>query len=139
MQYTTAEALAKGYDILKMQSGMDPSWVATLPITDGMRILDVGCYKGRDLRWIFFNFPKCELYGVDKQQVCIDHCQQTHADTSIKWFCVDGSSLPFSDGFFDLVFSNGLDTDVSPEEWINIEKEMNRVGKKVVNGSQITN
>lgn len=134
MRLRTSEAKARGLDILKLQSASDISFVGKLPIKDGMRILDVGCFKGRDLRWIAKNFPNCDLYGIDKYQECIDYCIREQADINVKWAVCDATDLPFSGKIFDIVFSNGVLNDVEEKEAKAILKEMNRIGKQVYNG-----
>lgn len=129
MEYRTADAVRAGLNVLKMQPLVDVEWVRTLPIEDGMKILDVGCFKGRDLRQIWANYPNCKLTGVDRYQPAIDYCREKHADIGATWVVAEGNSLPFKDKEFDVVFENGMliENDDSKE----IRAEMERVGKAV--------
>lgn len=132
MEYRTADAVKAGLDPLKMQPKVDVEWVRTLPIEDGMKVLDVGCFKGRDIRQLWADFPNCQLTGVDRYQPAVDYCREHHADTGATFIHAEGTKLPFKDKEFDVVFENGMIADQDNPETIKfIKAEMERVGKAV--------
>jgi len=132
MEYTTKQAIQEGLDPLKLGVKVDFEWVRTLPIRDGMKVLDVGCFKGRDLRQLWADFPGCILTGVDDYAPAIEYCEQKHADIGATWVVAEAQSLPFKDKEFDVVYENGLIADnPDPKVVKAIKAEMERVGKAV--------
>lgn len=132
MEYKTSDATKVGLDVMKMQPLVDVEWVRTIPITDGMKVLDVGCFKGRDIRQLWADYPNCQLFAVDILQPAIDFCKENHADTGATFLCCDAVKLPFKDKEFDVVYENGMIADnTDPREIKAIKAEMERVGKAV--------
>jgi SAM-dependent methyltransferase len=78
------------------------------PVHDGpIRILDVGCGWGRDLAAIRDSLGPAravELYGVE----CTEDLSRRARDYGVSTVALDleTSSLPFPDGFFDIVTAN---------------------------------
>ncbi len=88
----------------------------------GKKVLDMGCGKGRYLRFLKITYPKAQLYGVDLSEEMLKSCPKT-AITTV------GSMLNinYPDSFFDCVLSVE-----ALEHAINVEaavKEMVRVLK----------
>ena len=110
---------------------VDLEFVATIPVVDGMSVLDVGCFNGRDLRHIWAYHPSCKLVGVDNLKKAIEYCKEKHADTHIEWAVADALKLPFKDHEFDIVYGNGLLSELQVEDRSMAIAEMMRVGKKV--------
>lgn len=133
MEYTVDAAVEEGIDPLRLQPKVNVEWVRTLPIKDGMKVLDVGCFKGRDLRQLWADYPNCQLTGVDRYQPVIDYCKEKHADTGATFVCADAAKLPFADQEFDVVYENGfiLECELSGQDVKAIKAEMERVGKAV--------
>lgn len=129
----------------------DYEFVNRIIIEDGMSVLDVGCFDGRDLRQLWFQAndsakdfnearnkdnrhlwaknPNSKFVGVDVLEVCIEHCLDKHNDTDIEFILADANALPFKDKEFDVVYCNGLFSDM--EDPSMARKEVLRVGKKV--------
>lgn len=108
----------------------DREFVNTLEIRDGMSVLDVGVFKGRDIRMLWHRFPGNRFVGVDIQPLCINLCRKRNADTTIEFYVASVLSLPFKDKEFDLVYSNGLLSDLDTDEDRRIAiSEMRRVAK----------
>jgi SAM-dependent methyltransferase len=61
------------------------------------RVLDVGCATGAIVRWL--NELGCEAHGVDVSDWAVRNAQHPNVQRS------SADSLPFADGFFDLVIS----------------------------------
>ena len=116
--------------IKSMQSYVDVEWVNTLPIKDGTTVLDVGCFKGRDLRQLWANNPKTILTGLDIQEEAIKYCMEKHEDIGATWIVGNALSLPFADKEFDISYANGLLSDMSPEDAILARAELKRVAKQ---------
>ncbi|MEW6441346.1 MAG: sulfotransferase [bacterium] len=70
-----------------------------------LRLLEIGCGVGRMSRHLADAFG--EVCGVDVSGEMIDRARRLHAErANLKFYETDGSSLePFSDGYFDIVFS----------------------------------
>lgn len=66
-----------------------------------MKILDLWCGDGNNKHKIYSE--KNETYGIDIEQGNIDHCKKKFPNHSFQK--VDGKTLPFVDGFFDMIHS----------------------------------
>lgn len=66
-------------------------------------ILDYGCGVGAWLGVLAHEFPDARLYGIDISDVAIDKARERYSNYHLRSF--DGSTMPFSDEQFDLVFS----------------------------------
>lgn len=93
----------------------------------GLKILEVGCGAGSELRnFIKYGASPEMLYGVDILEERIEQGQAVNP--AINFMRASAESLPFTDGFFDLVcqfvmFTSILDDDVKK----TIATEMMRV------------
>ena len=68
------------------------------------KILNIGCGVGRLEEFMSKDFE--EVYGVDISEVMVEQSRKRLSDKkNVKFFATDGVSLPFEDGFFDLIFS----------------------------------
>lgn len=73
-------------------------------IKPGIRILDVGCGNGdlvAELRRLGF-----EAYGCDFRFKAGKHMDRLHAENYLREIRVEPYSLPFDDGFFDIIVSH---------------------------------
>ena len=76
-----------------------------LPATDGLRILDFGCGTGLSTRALSAAMPRRRhLVGVDPSIESIARAKQTGGD-AIGYEVLEGPTLPFDDGSFDVVFT----------------------------------
>ncbi len=95
------------------------------------RILEVGCNVGQQLlalqRMGFTN-----LYGIELQSYAVEKAKEQTKDINI----IKGSGFdtPFKDGYFDLVFTNGVLIHIHPNDIPTIMKEMLRVSNKYIWG-----
>ena len=92
-------------------------------ITNDSRILDIGCRTGVLLKMIRNHNKLCECYGIDKEG-------WSFANTSIENCILKGADvidMPFTDGFFDTLFS--LDTLEHVEDLDQAIAEIKRILK----------
>ena len=95
------------------------------------RILEVGCNTGMQLRGLqdagFTN-----LYGVELQAYAVEKAKQSTQHINI----IQGSGfdLPFRDGFFDVVCTNGVLIHIAPDDLPAIMDEMVRCSRRYIWG-----
>jgi len=71
----------------------------------GKSVLDFGCGDGYySIR--FADMGACEVIGIDASTSFVDIAKEKHAHDNIHYIVANGNALPFSDGTFDVVFSN---------------------------------
>lgn len=75
------------------------------------RILEVGCGTGRTLCYITEKLPSAEVYGIDISHEAIRASETTsrmlNFRRNLKFIQCDASNMPFPDGYFDVIFSQG--------------------------------
>ena len=101
--------------------------ISTYNLTNGSKILDVGCGKGFLLHELKTINAEFDVHGLDISSYAIDNSMET-----IKHAIKRGSApkLPWEADYFDLVISiNTLHNLALPDLWKAL-KEINRVGKK---------
>jgi SAM-dependent methyltransferase len=71
-------------------------------LSDGSRILEIGCGRGEFLN----GFIDCGLvgHGVDLSSVAIDYCP----DAEVKIADLERDGIPYSDRYFDVVYSKSV-------------------------------
>jgi ubiquinone/menaquinone biosynthesis C-methylase UbiE len=76
--------------------------------TDGLDVLDVGCGQGIDL--CQYAAAGARVTGIDLTPRHVELARQYLADLGLDGIVVEGDAeaLPFADGRFDRVFSNGV-------------------------------
>lgn len=95
------------------------------------KILEVGCNVGQQLgclqRMEFNN-----LHGIEIQDYAVEKAKSTTKGINI----IQGSGfdLPYKDGWFDLVCTNGVLIHISPNDYDLIMSEMYRVSSKYIMG-----
>ena len=83
-------------------SGVASSLIEHYNLTDGCRVLDVGCGKGFLIHELKLLNPNLEVFGLDISNYAITHA---HA-TVVKYLCLGtAADLPFETDSFDLVIS----------------------------------
>lgn len=95
-------------------------------IKPGAKILDVGCGKGFLLYEITLLVPGVEVFGLDISSYAIEHAK-TEIKDSIQ--LGNANSLPFSDKYFDLVYSINTLHNLYNYELDHSLREIERVGK----------
>ncbi len=94
--------------------------------TDNLKVLDVGCGEGKIDRLLFPVFKN--LYGIDISKSMLEKSQKNNP--SVNYQLYDGNKLPFSDCFFDVVFTICVMHHIPPLEWNNFIGEIYRITKK---------
>jgi SAM-dependent methyltransferase len=96
-------------------------------IKPGDRILDVGCGKG----FLLYDFtkvvPDLDLHGIDISDYAIENSKQ---EIRNRLQVGNATSLPFSDGYFDFVFSITTLHNLHCYDLDKALREIERVGKK---------
>lgn len=111
------------------KTDMNATFLADLP--RDARILEVGCNTGMQLRGLQ-DMGFTNLYGVELQPYAVEKAKQQTQGINI----VQGSGfdLPFRDGFFDLVCTNGVLIHIAPDDLPRIMGEMVRCSRQYIWG-----
>ena len=81
-------------------------WQGLLTQFRAERVLEVGCNVGANLRWIAGQLGPANVYGIDINPNAIRELQS--AVPGVNALSGPARSLPFRDGWFDLVFTMGV-------------------------------
>lgn len=125
----------KGLDNLyKNNSGVPRSKMNMMFLSGldrNMRILEVGCNVGNQLRMLQKMGFK-NLYGIEINSYAIEQAKKYSKNINI----IYGSAfdIPFKDGFFDLVFTAGVLIHIHPKHIRNVLKEIYRCSNKYIWG-----
>ncbi|HRE73126.1 MAG TPA: methyltransferase domain-containing protein [Flavobacteriales bacterium] len=100
-------------------------------ISKEARILEVGCNMGLQLRG-FQRMGFTKLYGIELQQYAVNRAHEWLKDVNI----IQGSGfdIPFRDGFFDVVCTNGVLIHIAPSDYDKIMGEMYRCSARYIMG-----
>ncbi len=100
-------------------------------ISREIRILEVGCNTGQQLEGLMRQGFE-NLYGVELQWYAVEKAKELLKHVNI----IQGSGfdLPFKDGFFDLVMTNGVLIHIEPEDLKDFMGEIVRCSSKYVFG-----
>lgn len=92
----------------------------------GEKVLDLGCGNGRYFE--YFKKKNVDYFGVDNSEKLIEIAQSKYPGVNFQ--VADGLSLPFSDNFFDKIFSIAVFHHIPSKELrIKFLKEAKRVLK----------
>lgn len=108
---------------------MNTRFIGDLP--RDARILEVGCNTGMQLRGLQdMGFTK--LYGIELQPYAVEKAKQHTSGINI----IQGSGfdLPFRDGFFDVVCTNGVLIHIAPNDLPRMMGEMVRCSRQYIWG-----
>jgi pseudaminic acid biosynthesis-associated methylase len=97
------------------------------------RILEVGCNIGNQLL-LLQKLGYQNLYGIDVQNQALE-VARSRTET-IEFHHSSAFSLPFEDGFFDLVYTSGVLIHISPNDLPLAMKEIHRCTKEFVLGTE---
>lgn len=81
-------------------------WRVLLERRPCKRVLEVGCNVGGNLRWIAANTPATGVHGVDINEKALASLRGEYPSINAQWS--SARSLPYRDGWFDLVFTMGV-------------------------------
>lgn len=100
-------------------------------ISKDAKILEVGCNIGLQLRGLQRMGFK-NIYGIELQQYAVNKAHEWLKDVNI----IQGSGfdIPFRDGYFDVVCTNGVLIHISPNDYDKIMGEMYRCSGKYIMG-----
>jgi pseudaminic acid biosynthesis-associated methylase len=101
-----------------------------------IKILEVGCNYGAQLRGLQRMGFK-NLYGVELQSYAVEESKRAFSGLNI--ITGSGFELPFKDGYFDLVCTNGVLIHISPKDHFGFMKEINRCSNKFIMGWEYYN
>lgn len=96
-----------------------------------IKILEVGCNIGQQLRG-FQRMGFKNLFGLELQQYAVEKAKENTKGINV----IQGSGfdLPFKDGYFDLVCTNGVLIHIAPEDHEKFMKEAVRCSSKYILG-----
>jgi pseudaminic acid biosynthesis-associated methylase len=108
---------------------MNAAFLGELPLDS--RILEVGCNTGMQLMGLqsagFTN-----LYGIELQAYAVEKARDFVRGVNV--LQGTGFDLPFKDGFFDLVCTNGVLIHIAPTDLPRIMAEMVRCSRRYIWG-----
>lgn len=81
-------------------------WRSILPPLGCQRVLEVGCNLGGNLQWIADVIDPRGIVGVDVNAKALSQLRARVPSVGSMW--TPARSLPFRDGWFDLVFTMGV-------------------------------
>lgn len=81
-------------------------WKKILSETRPKNILEVGCNRGGNLRWISQILPPRQVYGADINESALGVLKKALPSVNAVWS--QARELPFRDGCFDMVFTAGV-------------------------------
>ncbi len=116
------------------KTDMNAQFIGDLP--RDARILEVGCNTGMQLVGLQ-NMGFTNLYGVELQPYAVEKAKQHTSGINI----IQGSGfdLPFRDGFFDVVCTNGVLIHIAPNDLPRIMGEMVRCSRRYIWGYEYYN
>lgn len=106
--------------------GLQPVRVKLAPPIQGMRVLDVGCGTGSDLK--LYHQAGCDVYGVDLSPAMLQVARRKFGNSADLHLC-DAAQMPFQDESFDLVLSTYTLHEIPHEHRSAVVHEMIRVAK----------
>ena len=107
-----------------------PFWDALLDRLGCQRVLEVGCNLGANLRWITKHLDPVQVYGVDVNRAALAELRAAVPEVNAVWS--PARSLPFRDGFFDLVLTMGVLIHQPDESLPDVMDEMARCSSRWV-------
>lgn len=96
-----------------------------------IKILEVGCNYGAQLRG-FQRMGFKNLFGVELQDHAVEESKKAYSGLNI--ITGSGFDLPFKDGFFDLVCTNGVLIHISPDNHHSFMREIYRCSSRYIMG-----
>jgi ubiquinone/menaquinone biosynthesis C-methylase UbiE len=97
--YNARSATAYEHFMGRWSRQLSPRFVEFAGISDGERILDVGCGTG-SLTRVLLESADVSIVGVDLAEVYLESARQTIRDQRVDFKTGDATSLPFADKNF---------------------------------------
>lgn len=97
----------------------------SIPVNEGLRILEIGCGPGALAQSLHRWYPKAEVTGLDFDENLIKFAQK--AAPELDFITGDATAMPFSADNFDVTISNTVSEHIEPEKFY---REQHRVLKK---------
>lgn len=94
--------------------------------SNSLKILDFGCGTGATEIYLKSFFPGALIYGIDLSAESIRAAREMSL-ADVTFIQSQGFQLPFPDGFFDLIYSNGTYHHIEPIHHASLFQEMFRV------------
>ncbi|MEP6624945.1 MAG: pseudaminic acid biosynthesis-associated methylase [Acidimicrobiia bacterium] len=107
-----------------------PFWNGLLDRIECERVLEVGCNLGANLRWIAPRLDPVHVFGIDVNRTALGAVRSALPEVNSVWS--PARSLPFRDGFFDLVFTMGVLIHQPEESLPDVMDEMVRCSSRWV-------
>jgi pseudaminic acid biosynthesis-associated methylase len=107
-----------------------PFWDALLDEFPCRRVLEVGCNRGANLKWVSTKVAPHEVYGVDINESALTHVREALPGVNGLWG--RARELPFRDRYFDMVFTMGVLIHQPPEVLPIVMSEIVRCSRKYV-------
>lgn len=128
-----------GYDVFhwggKQDVGIMREVVAANGFTfsAGSRVLELGCSRGRMMRWLCDVAATSEIWGVDVVAEDVTWCHQNLSPPMHFATTTSFPHLPFEDGYFDLVYAGSVFTHISDlaDAWVLELRRIVRPGGKL--------
>ena len=114
---------------IQLRINMMKGILAQIPSSkDTVRIFDFGCGTGTTEIFLQDSFPRAAIYAVDSSVDSVLAARGIGL-TGVTFIHSEGLRLPFPDGYFDVIYSNGTYHHIEPAEQRNFIAEMFRICK----------
>ncbi len=98
---------------------------------DVNRFLEVGCNIGNQLL-LFQKIGYTDLWGIEPQDYALEIAKKRTKDINL--VKASAFDIPFKDNYFDVVFTSGVLTHISPKDIEKAIDEMHRCSRKYILG-----
>jgi len=105
-----------------------PFWARLVEKYDLRSVLEIGCNRGANLKWIAERIPRRNVYGVDVNDQALAHLHQELPGVQALWAKAD--HLPFHSGLVGLAFTCGVLIHQPLEKLGEVIGEMKRVSHR---------
>lgn len=119
---------------LKFHSGNIAKWAEVMQVSDGMKILEVGCAGGLLCHRLNEYLPNAELTGLDFDTGHIEYAKQKTQELNLpcRFVAGDAANLPFADNTFDVCYSHTVMNFCEPTAFVGEQYRVLKPGGKMV-------
>jgi SAM-dependent methyltransferase len=100
-----SDALAYESAMGRWSARLAPLFATFAHVTDGGRVLDVGCGTGSLVKALADMTHRSEITGIDPVRPFVEYCRARFADPRIAFDCGNALNLPYPGGIFDHTLS----------------------------------